>query len=124
MDLELSSDGTLIRQATEEDILGNLHRGGFVAILLSTTPETYIKCARVTPDRWWWRGPRYCVEYQDGEAAKHYRAVGQVSERLVVSTLLKYLRKDSSWMTAFRWEHVDVKASGGLGKPFRWHGAV
>lgn len=111
MDLELGSGGTLIREATEEDILGNLHRGGFVAILLSTTRDTYVKCTRVTPDRWWRLGPRYCLEYQDGAADKHYRAVGQVSQGLVVSTLLKYLRNNSSWMTNFRWEHVDVNAS-------------
>jgi hypothetical protein len=111
MDLELGSGGTVIREATEEDILGNLHREGFVAILLSTTPDTYLKCIRVKPDRWWWRGPRYCLECQDGEADKHYRAVGQVSQGLVVSTLLKYLRNNSSWRTDFRWE-LDVNACG------------
>jgi hypothetical protein len=108
MDLELGSGGTLIRQATEEDILGNLHREGFVGLLLSTTPDTYVKCVRVKPDRWWRLGPRYCLEYQDCAADKHYRAVGQVSHGLVVSTLLKYLRKDSSWIACFRWQHVDV----------------
>jgi hypothetical protein len=112
MDLELGSGGTLIREATEEDILGNLHRGGFVAILLSTTPDTYVKCTRVKPDRWWCRSPRYCLEYQDGAADKHYRVVGQVSQGLVVSALLKYLRNNSSWMTGFRWERLAVNASG------------
>jgi hypothetical protein len=111
MDLKLGSDGTLIQQATEEDILGNLRRQGVVAILLSTTPDTYVKCTRVAPDRWWRHGRRYCLEYRAGAADKHYRADGQVSERLVVSIFLKYLRNDLSWMRDVRWEHVDMNAS-------------
>jgi hypothetical protein len=112
MNLEIGPGGTLKQLATERDIFANLHRAGVEAMLLSSTPGTFIQCARVTSDRWWWRGSQYSLVYQDGAAEKCYRAVGEVSEDLVVNTFLKYLRHDSSWMTDFRWEPADGNPSG------------
>jgi hypothetical protein len=113
MDLEIGSGGTLNQPATKKDILANLHRAGVTAMLLSSTPGTFLRCVRVTPDRWrWWRDSQYSLVYQDGAAEKCCRAVGEVSEDVVVSTFLKYLRHDSSWMTDFRWKPVDGNAGG------------
>jgi hypothetical protein len=101
MDLELAS-GRTVRGAEERDLA--CIEGEDFAILYDGRP--FIQCAvsEGSPNR-------YILEYQDGSEDKHYLAVDeQITLDRVLSAFRKYLGRDPSWRTDFRWEKLDLYA--------------
>jgi hypothetical protein len=98
MDLQFES-GRLISGAEESD-LARIESEDF-AILSDGIP--FIQCA-VRRDK---SSNDYVLEYQDGSYDEHYRAADeQITLDRVLAAFRKYMRKDSSWRTEFRWEKV------------------
>ena len=97
MDLELAS-GRIIREATEDDILAYIQGEDFA--ILSADANTYIQCAQPKELPY-----EYVLECQRGSLDEHYWAAdGRLTLDRVLSAFRKYLRRDLSWQTDFRWE--------------------
>lgn len=52
----------------------------------------------------------YILEYQDGSTAEHYRATDEsINLERVADALSKYLRRDESWKSDFRWKKLAIR---------------
>lgn len=101
MELTLES-GRVVADVTEGDILASIEGEEFA--ILAADPNTYIQCAEQ-------REPPfgYVLEYQDGSIDQHYQAAdGPISLERVVSAFRKYLRGDSSWLSDFQWDKMEL----------------
>lgn len=102
MDLELES-GRIILGATEEDILSHIEGEDF-AILAIEPDNYYIQCAEEKEPPY-----EYVLEYQDGSPKAHFQAMDRpITLERVLSAFLKYLRRDESWRSDFRWEKMEL----------------
>ena len=103
MELTLES-GRVIADATEADILSSVEGEDFA--ILGGDPDTYIQCAEQSEPPY-----EYILEYQEGSLERHYRAAdGPVTLDRVIAAFIKYLRRDSSWRSDFRWERITLSA--------------
>lgn len=99
MDLSLAS-GRVIADAAEDDIRSAIP--GEDSANLGDDPHYYIRCAkqRESPHE-------YALYYQYGSPAEHFRAVDRpITLDRVVSAFVKYLRRDATWQSDFRWERT------------------
>jgi hypothetical protein len=101
MELTLES-GRVVADATEHDIRSLVEGEEFA--ILGPDPDTYIQCAEQKEP------PHgYVLEYQDGSLDRHYQAVdGPITLDRVISAFIKYLRRDPSWRSDFRWEKLEL----------------
>jgi hypothetical protein len=101
VELTLES-GRVIADATKNDILASIDGEDFA--ILGIDPDTYIQCAEQKEAPY-----EYVLEYQDGSLDRHYQAVdGPITLDRVIVAFIKYLRRDSSWQSDFRWEKMDL----------------
>ena len=101
VELTLES-GRVIADVAEDDILASIEGEEFA--ILSADSNTYIQCAEQGEPPY-----EYVLEYQDGAPNRHYQAVdGPITLDRVVAAFVKYLRRDSSWRSDFRWEKMNV----------------
>jgi hypothetical protein len=101
VELTLES-GRVIAGATEDDILASIDGEEFA--ILGIDPDTYIQCAEQKEPPY-----EYVLEYQDGSLDRHYQAVdGPITLDRVIAAFIKYLRRDSSWQSDFRWEKMEL----------------
>jgi hypothetical protein len=100
VELTLAS-GRVITDATEDDVRAI---DGEAFAILGIDPDTYIQCAERNG-----APPEYVLEYQDGSLDRHYQAVdGPITLDRVIAAFIKYLRRDSSWRSDFRWEKMEL----------------
>ena len=101
MELTLES-GRVVPDPTEDDIRSSIEGEEFA--ILGDDPDTYIQCAEQREPPY-----EYVLEYQDGSLDRHYQAVdGPITLDRVVAAFRKYLRRDPSWRSNFRWEKMDL----------------
>jgi hypothetical protein len=100
LELTLES-GRVVPDPTEDDIRSSI--GGEEFAILGDEPDTYIQCAEQPEPPY-----GYILEYQDGSTDRHYQAAGPVTLDQVIAAFHKYLRRDSSWRSDFRWERKDL----------------
>jgi hypothetical protein len=101
MELALES-GRVVIDPSEDDILASIEGEDFA--ILGVDPDTYIQCAQQREPPF-----EYVLEYQDGSLDQHYQAVdGPITLDRVLDAFVKYLRRDSSWRSDFRWEKIDL----------------
>ena len=101
MELTLES-GRVIPDVTEDDILSVIEGEDFA--ILAIDSSNYIQCAEQGEEPY-----EYVLEYQDGSLNCHYQAAdGPITLDRVISAFLKYLRRDSSWQSDFRWERMEL----------------
>jgi hypothetical protein len=101
VELTLES-GRVIHNPTEDDIWSSIDSEEFA--ILSIDPNTYIQCAEKKEPPY-----DYALEYQDGALDRHYEAVdGPVTVERVTAAFLKFLWRDSSWRSDFRWKKMDL----------------
>jgi hypothetical protein len=75
---------------------------------LGADPDTYLQCAEQQEPPY-----EYVLEYQDGSLDRHYHAVdGPITLDRVLAAFIKYLRRDSSWRSDFRWEMIEPYRQG------------
>ena len=101
MTLTLES-GRVIENATEDDILTWVEGEDFA--ILGDDPDTYIQCAQQ-------REPPYDhdLEYQEGSLDRHYQAVdAPITFDRVIGAFIRYIRRDGSWRSYFRWERLEL----------------
>jgi hypothetical protein len=101
MELTLES-GNVIRAVTEQDIRTSIEGEEFA--ILAVDENTYMQCAEQKQSPY-----EYVLEYQEGSLDRHYRAVddGIPLEKVMVA-FLKYLRRDASWKSDFKWERIEL----------------
>ena len=101
MKLEFES-GTVVDDPTESDIRAGIEGEGFA--ILGEDPMTYLQCAAHED-----KPGEYVLEYQEGSLKRHYRATGEpITVDRVLSAFTRYLQKDASWKSDFRWELDDL----------------
>jgi hypothetical protein len=101
VELTLES-GRVIANATAEDILASIDGEDFA--ILAADPATYIQCAEQKEPPY-----EFALEYQDGSLDGHWQAVdGPITLHRVTAAFIKYLRRDSSWRSDFRWEKMEL----------------
>ena len=101
MELTLES-GNVIAPATEADIRASIEGEEFA--ILAVDGNTYMQCAEQRQSPY-----EYVLEYQEGSLAQHYRAVGGgIPLERVIAAFLKYLRRDASWKSDFKWERIEL----------------
>jgi hypothetical protein len=96
-----SASGRIIVDAGEQDIRSVIASEDSAD--LGIDPHYYIRFAKQkeTPCG-------FVLDYQEGSIAEHYRAVdGPLTLDQVTSAFLKYLRRDTSWQSDFRWERME-----------------
>ena len=97
MKLERGKD-SVSSDATEADVRrafeGDDGQGGFV--ILSESDQVFMQAAGEGDGT-------YTLEYREGDEARHYQCRRQVSRSVVQAAFLKYLLRDTSWKTDFRW---------------------
>jgi hypothetical protein len=100
MELTLES-GRVIADATEHDILDSIDGENFA--ILTTDSDTYIQCAQQQEPPY-----EYVLEYQDGSLDQHYQAVDEpITLDYVMAAFIKYLRRDPSWRSDFKWKKME-----------------
>lgn len=104
MKLEVES-GDVVEDVKEADLIEAIRGAGFA--ILGDDPMAYIQCAKGDEPPF-----DYVLEYQDGSLKNHFRAVDEpVTLDRVLSAFTRYLRKDPSWKSDFRWERDDLSGA-------------
>lgn len=100
--LDISGNYT-IQNPTEADIrralagLDNQKDASF--LVLSASQMTYIQVGGDAK-------AGFDLEYQEGDAQHHYRAVGNVTADLVARAMVSYLNGTDDWKKAVKWERM------------------
>lgn len=99
LELALAS-GRVIAPVTEEAL--RLVLAGEDFATLGFDPHYFLRCAKQRGS-----SDHYVLEYRNGSFAQHFQALDRpLTYDRVCSAFLKYLRRDSSWQSDFRWERA------------------
>lgn len=93
--------GRLIENPSAEDIRLSVQKEE--TLILGLGEYTFMQCTRITYEE------PYCysLEFQNGSVERQYEAVdGPILADRVADAMCKYLRRDLSWRSDFRWKRV------------------
>ncbi|MFN7987546.1 MAG: hypothetical protein U0529_08745 [Thermoanaerobaculia bacterium] len=97
-------NGVKSSEATEADVRAvfadDAGRGSFV--ILSESDQVYMQAAGEG-------GGPFTLEYREGDESRHYHCLHTVARSVAEAAFLKYLQRDATWKTDFRWRHLEEK---------------
>jgi len=104
MKLETENAGS-VRDPSEADIVNKLSKLDGYAIL-SQDELTYIQTSGTLAEG-------FVLEYQEGDAAKHFAVRERLSMEQVTAAFIAYAKNEPTWRTAFPWEKQDLGGKAG-----------